>query len=346
MTARAERVETVSAPKTGDRRLGEAWSSRQQRKNDALFFLASAALAVIPRAPRALARPLGRLLGTLVWALWPRGRRETAVGLQRAAISDVDALDVFRGLGTVLLDTLLLLRPTPARTSRWTFDEDSRLALNEALAEGRGVVFATGHLGAWERMASGLVEEGFPITTIARESYDPRFHRVYERLRTKRGVRVLYRGAPGFGTALVRALRAGGIVGFPMDIAGRGVRTVTVPFLGAHRDLPIGPATLAKRTGAALVVGTPTRGAEAGLAVKITRIAAKNEASTAELTAELARALEARIRALPSEWPWMLVAKDGSAPLESEGPQELSCAKRSTPPSPESTQPATSVRCR
>lgn len=328
-----------------DRRLGETWHPRQRRKNDLLFWLASGATSLFSRTPQALAAPLGRLVGTLVWAAWPRGRRDVARGLRAGAITAIDARDVFRALGANLVDTLRLLRPSPAREGGWYLDERSRDVLQSALAEGRGVVFATAHLGAWERMASGLVEEGFSITTVARESYDPRFHRFYDRLRSDRGVRVLYRGAPGFGTALVRTLRAGGIVGFPMDVAGRGVRTVTVPFLGGIRALPIGPATLAKRTGAALVVGTPTRSPADGVGVAITRIAEDCAKTAPSLTAELAHVLEGRIRALPSEWPWMLVAEAAAAPLESEGPQDFSCPKRSTPPFPASTPRATSDRC-
>lgn len=342
--SRAHAHAKAPAPRP-DHRLGETWTPAQRRKNDAIYRLATAATSLFALAPRACAAPLGRLLGTLVWAAWARGRRDITRGLRAAAITDVGAHDVLRGLGVNLVDTVRLLGPAPAREAGWTFDETSRASLASAVAAGRGVVFATAHLGAWERMASGLVEEGFPITTIARESYDPRFHRLYERLREARGVQVLYRGAPGFGTALVRSLRSGRIVGFPMDIAGRGVRTVAVPFFGAPRALPIGPATLVKRTGAALVVGTPTRSSEAGVSVRIARIAPESADSAAALTATLAAALEARIRALPCEWPWLLVAEAAAAPLESGSSKDFLCAKRSTPPSPASTPRATSARC-
>ena len=51
--------------------------------------------------------------------------------------------------------------------------QTSRDELSRALAEGRGVVYVTCHLGPWERMAALLADLGFPITTMARESYDP-----------------------------------------------------------------------------------------------------------------------------------------------------------------------------
>ncbi|MFX8535407.1 hypothetical protein ABTM11_20295, partial [Acinetobacter baumannii] len=87
----------------------------------------------------------------------------------------------------------------------------------EALRGGRGVVFITAHLGPWERMAAVLVEAGFPVATVARESYDPRYTALYERLRAPRGVRSIYRGAPGAGRAIARELARGGAVGFLVD---------------------------------------------------------------------------------------------------------------------------------
>ena len=87
--------------------------------------------------------------------------------------------------------------------------------LRQALAHQRGVVYVTGHLGPWERMAALLAAEGFPISTMARESYDRRFHAlVYERLRNNRNIETIYRGSPGAPFAMVRALRRGRVLGF------------------------------------------------------------------------------------------------------------------------------------
>ena len=57
------------------------------------------------------------------------------------------------------------------------------LAHGQARREGRGVLFPSAHLGPWERVAPSLVACGVPLVTLARESYDPRFSRLYERLR-------------------------------------------------------------------------------------------------------------------------------------------------------------------
>ena len=82
--------------------------------------------------------------------------------------------------------------------------EPSRHALDQALAAGRGVMFATGHIGNWELMAIELARLGYPISTVAKESYDPRFTRLIERFRARFGVQAIYRGRPGASTAMLR----------------------------------------------------------------------------------------------------------------------------------------------
>lgn len=336
----------MSKASSRDVRLGGSWSSRQRQKNNLIYHTAMLCVSLLSRLSRPTLWALGRAVGTAIWAVWPEARRRTARGLSWRGGSAVPTSPraVLAGLGEVLFDTLALTRRSPHQRSGFTVDAASRAVLAAAVAEGRGVVFATAHLGGWERMAACLVEEGFPIATVARESYDPRFHVLYDQLRTQRGIRALYRGKPGFATSVVRVLRGGSVLGFPMDVAGRGVRTVRVPFFGGERDLPVGPATLALRTGAALVVGTPSRPVTCGGGIRVERVLVRGSAEA--LTSELAAVLAARIDALPTEWPWMLVADDVSPPLESRSPEEVSCATISTPKSPASTRPATSESSR
>jgi Kdo2-lipid IVA lauroyltransferase/acyltransferase len=170
--------------------------------------------------------------------------------------------------------------------------------LQDALAGGRGMVFASAHLGPWERVAATLVAAGLPLTAVAREAYDPRLTPIYDRLRGGRGVRVIYRSEPRAAAKLLRTLRGGGMLGIPMDLASR-VPSVDVPFLGTPAKTPIGPAKLAVRTGAAVVVGT----IEGEGTITATRIDPSTDA--VELTARINAELSRRIREIPEEWVWM-----------------------------------------
>jgi Kdo2-lipid IVA lauroyltransferase/acyltransferase len=296
----------------GDVREGGRWSLLQRVKNDLLFVLVVASLAIAERLPARLVRAAGRALALLAWAVAPQLRRlalrNVALALPEIppAARGAFVRRVYRELGGLLGDTVATLDPRRA-VAPLPFLPGAREVLDAAIAEGRGVVFASAHLGPWERVAASLVLAGIPLSVVAREPYDPRLGRVYQRLRDARGVRTVYRGASHAGVALVRVLRRGGVLGIPMDLASR-VPSIDVPFLGTPAPTPLGPARLALRTGAAVVVGTAARGPDGVLGLSFVRIAPPNPGeagSEAELTARINAALSAHIRAMPEVWPWM-----------------------------------------
>ena len=82
----------------------------------------------------------------------------------------------------------------------------------------RASSFASAHLGPWERVAASIVSSGVPLIAVARESYNPRFSALFERIRYRAGVRVIWRGRPGAAARILRALRRGEVLGIPMDI--------------------------------------------------------------------------------------------------------------------------------
>jgi KDO2-lipid IV(A) lauroyltransferase len=298
-----------------DVREGGRWSLAQRAKNDALWLLASIAVATLGRLPPRALRAAGIALGRLAHAIVPSARRlaehNVAIAfpeLDRQA-RRVLVARTYRTLGGYLGDAVSMLDPRrPAACLR--FAEGSRELLAGAVAGRRGVLFASGHLGPWEQVAATLVASDIPFVAVAREAYDPRLTRLYDRLRGGRGVSTIYRGAPGSAARLLRALRRGDVLGIPMDLASR-VPSIDVPFLGRTARTPVGPARLALRTGAVVVVGvpapSPTCPGELELSVTAIRTADLDASAASErvLTTRINDALSAHIRALPEGWVWM-----------------------------------------
>jgi KDO2-lipid IV(A) lauroyltransferase len=339
-------VQLTAGADSTDVRLGGRWTGRQRRKNDALWALAWLALAATRLLPLAVLRALGRGLGAVAYRLAGRARATAAANVARVypALDPLARRDLVRTsfvtLGDALGETVALLREEDRRPPPLPLSDDARAVLDAAREAGHGVVFASAHLGPWECVAASLVRAGIPLTTIARESYDPRFSRLYERLRAACGVGVIWRGSPGAATRIVRTLRAGGVLGVPMDLRSR-VPCRASPFLGHEAPTPIGPARIALRTGAAVVVGTlairdgagatfrgrgpetqtrPGRGPETQTrargpetqtrAITATRIETADldraESRAADvLTARINAELSRRILALPHAWVWM-----------------------------------------
>ncbi len=250
------------------------WSRPQRWKNDAIYFAARHAIELGLAVPRGWLPALGGALGRMAHASLADARRHTLENLA-LVYPDLDAgariafaRDVFRSLGEDLTDTLALLDPTESPDRTLGITSESIATLESALGEGRGVVYVTCHLGPWERMAALLARLGFPITTLARESYDSRFHAlVYERLRTARNVETIYRADPRAPFAIVRALKRARVLGFLVDLVNprSSSSTARVEWLGQQLSLA-GEAALCQR---------------------------------------IADALSERIRALPAHWPWM-----------------------------------------
>jgi len=299
-----------------DLREGGRWTVVQRAKNDALWALAAVVLHGLRPWPLPALRALGRALGEAAFLFAASARRTAAHNLARA-MPQTDARArralarrCFATLGESLGDTVALLAGRdPPRPLALT--DEARATLECARAEGRGVLFASAHLGPWENVAASLVAAGFPLVTLARESYDPRFSRLYERLRRRTGVAVIWRAERRAAYAILRTLRRGGVLGMPMDLRSR-VPSIAAPFLGCPAETAVGPARIALRSGAAVVVGTaaPAGGANAEpLVVTATRVEtmdlAADEIGAATLTARINDELSRRILALPHAWVWM-----------------------------------------
>jgi len=194
----------------------------------------------------------------------------------------------------------------PKRVIRERFVVESGFEhLVDNMASGRGVLMALPHVGTWEWGGAWLALEGYPMTSVA-EPVEPKS--LYDWFVAKReamGLRILPMGRD-VGGELLRTLRAGGLVGLlcDRDIQGNGIE---VEFFGERTTLPGGPATLALRTGAAVlptavysgpgrshttVVMPPLDTARTGsLREDVTRV-----------TQALAKDLEKLIRRAPDQW--------------------------------------------
>lgn len=319
---RAPRDASVRAVSTGaiDLREGGRWTLAQRAKNDLLWALVWSAVHTIGRLPPRALRACGVAIGRLAHAIVPSARRvadaNVALALPELGAAERSALvaKTYRTLGGYLGEAVAMLDPRRA-TSLLPYAEGARETLDAAIAEGNGVVFASGHLGPWERVAATVVASGVAFTAVTREAYDPRITGLYDRLRNARGLRTIHRGGRGAGASLLRVLRRGEVLAIPMDLASR-VPSIEVPFLGHPAKTPVGPARLALRTRAAVVVGLPVAARSGELELAITRIdtsdlagartgRAADGARARELTTRINDVLSAHIRALPDAWVWM-----------------------------------------
>ncbi len=274
-------------------------------KNAIIYGSVRLALPLLGAVPLVALRRIARLLGAFIYLVARRERRCAARQLRECFVritpNRVDA--ICRGLCNHLamnaIELCRILRSANSGTPVH-IPEASRRALETARSCGRGVLFITGHIGSWERMAIALAGT-YPVFTVAKESYDPRFTSLIDRHRRRLRVNAIFRGRPGATAAMVRALRNNGILGFLID-QDTDVPGVFSPFFSRPAFTPSGPAAFAVRTGIPAVVGTLRRTPAGHHVLEMEIVDPAPDVQT--LTDRFNRILEQRIRVAPSQWVW------------------------------------------
>ncbi|HJL83734.1 MAG TPA: hypothetical protein QGF43_07515, partial [Acidimicrobiales bacterium] len=132
------------------------------------------------------------------------------------------------------------------------FSQDGYEHIVEARRSGTGPIMALPHLGCWEWAAFWLARvNDLPVSAVVEAIESPELFEWFRSFRASLGMDIITLG-PSAGSEVVRAIRANHVVCLPCDrhVGGAGVE---VEFFGETTTLPAGPATLALRTGAALL---------------------------------------------------------------------------------------------
>jgi lauroyl/myristoyl acyltransferase len=94
------------------------------------------------------------------------------------------------------------------------------------------------------------------------------------------------------------------MLGCMMDRTRFGSR-MTLPFFGQATCMPLGPAKLACRAGAAVVLGFSERLADDTTQVVFKRLSTDGIRDPRELTRRIGLALEHEVRSRPEQWLWI-----------------------------------------
>ena len=147
---------------------------------------------VVRLMPDPLVRTTGTLLGLTFYGL-DRGhlrtaRRNVARAFPQHAKRERHAIAraAFAHFGRLLVELLKFSALSPeAMLARVTFDGEDRARL--AYAQGRGVLFFTGHFGFWELHALVHALRLEPFSVIARPLDNPYLNRLLDRVRQRTG---------------------------------------------------------------------------------------------------------------------------------------------------------------
>ncbi|MHB1008511.1 MAG: LpxL/LpxP family acyltransferase [Propionibacteriaceae bacterium] len=185
-----------------------------------------------------------------------------------------------------------------------TTDSQGERELREAMAT-RGAVAALPHIGSWDHAGAWAGATGMPVATVAEEFGEAEFA-AFKRYREKLGMRIYSHRDPAALASLTRDVGEGYLACLVADrvFDGKGVPVVWPVGAGGRPALaPVGPALLARRTGAHLV-GVSARYTTQGIHVAFSEPVRHRTGSDGlrAMTQDLVDFYAAEVARTPTDW--------------------------------------------
>lgn len=174
---------------------------------------------------------------------------------------------------------------------------------------GKGVLFLTGHMSAWELAPFAQALYGNPLHFLVRPIANAKVDALINRYRCLSGNQPIEKNRSA--RAVLRVLSEGGTIGVLSDHNTSLEEGVFVDFFGIPASTTSGLARLALRTDAAVVPGFLSWDRERSKyrlrfepAVELSRTS-DEEADVRENTQRFTRVIEDYVRAHPDQWLWV-----------------------------------------
>ncbi|MBL8278013.1 MAG: lysophospholipid acyltransferase family protein [Pelomonas sp.] len=264
---------------------------------------------LLSRLPLAVLHALGALLGWLVYLASATYRRRFQANVAQAGIPWAQARPAIAAAGRMAAELPWLWVGQRGKPLGTALQWDGGELIAQALAEKRGLVMLTPHLGCFEICAQAIAERyttpESPITVLYRPA----------RQAALRDVMAGSRERPGLATApaslagvrqMIRALRRGEVIGLLPDQVPPDGLGVWAPFFGQPAYTMTLAARLVQQTGAAvLLIWGERRPGGQGFVVHVLpapEIAPDAPAEAAAATVNAA--MESLIRRAPGQYLW------------------------------------------
>lgn len=278
------------------------------------YALAWLAIKGLGALPRSVARSFAASLTRVLYAFLPRLQKTAEINLriafpdwtdaQRQAIID----KMLRNLGWMAAEFAHFPRLTKENIGQIVVLDGHENFL-EGQHRGKGVLYLTGHIGAWELSSFAHALYGFPLHFMARPIENARIDALVNRYRCLSGNRPIFKNESARVT--LKVLKEAGTIGILADQNTMPQEAAFVDFFGKAASTTTGIARLALHTGAAVVPGYAIWDDRLGKywlrfepALELVRTG-NVDRDIIENTQRFTKVLEAIIRKYPDQWVWI-----------------------------------------
>ena len=264
--------------------------------------------------PRSAARSFALVVMRFCYALLPRLRKTAQINLQIAfpdwneAQRKAVIRGMLRNLGWMAAEFACFPRYTRQNIDRFVVLDGHENFL-EGQRRGKGVLYLTGHIGAWELSSFAHALYGYPLHYMARPIENRRIDALVNAYRCLSGNRPIFKNESARVT--LKVLKETGTIGILADQNTMPQEAVFVDFFGKAASTTTGIARLALHTDAAVVPGYAVWDEQLGKyrlrfepPVELIRTG-DSERDILENTRKFTKVLEDIIRKYPEQWVWV-----------------------------------------
>jgi Kdo2-lipid IVA lauroyltransferase/acyltransferase len=257
--------------------------------------------------PLPLLHGIGAALGWVTYLASPTYRRRLQANAARAGLTPAEWRGSIASAGRMVAETPYLWARAPEVPilPKVRFENEGLLA--DALAQGKGVLLLTPHMGCFEVTAQAIAERFGavrPITVLYRPARHPLLQELVRTSRERPNLMAAPASLSGV-RQMIRALRKGEMVGLLPDQVPPDGMGVWAPFFGATAYTMTLAARLVQQTGAAILLTWGERLPRgAGYVQRFLPFPEALPADAAESAAAINRAMESLIRQCPSQYLW------------------------------------------
>ncbi|MGH7770403.1 MAG: lysophospholipid acyltransferase family protein [Candidatus Binatia bacterium] len=212
---------------------------------------------------------------------------------------------------------------------------EGREHLAEALDKNAGVIALSGHLGNFFLLGTRLAVEGYSTHVLIKQPKTGTLAQIFDHYRLQIGQKTIHaRPRRQAFRELIQVLRLNEVAVVIADEFRSG-SGIYVPFFGCTVLARRGPATLALRTGAALVPVYLIRNPNGELSliiepeIKLSKTG-DIKADVTESTRRITQWLEKTVRQYPDQWNWMNIHWHQAYGLEKNHPCETVSGEKSS----------------
>jgi KDO2-lipid IV(A) lauroyltransferase len=271
-------------------------------------------LNLLGALPRGLARSAAAAVASAMYTMFPKLRRTAQLNF-RLAFPEWDPSrrnEVIRGM----VRNLGWMAAEFARFPKYTRNNIENIVILDGhenflngQRRGKGVLYLTGHIGAWELSSFAHALYGFPLHYMARPLDNPRVDALVNRYRALSGNQPIFKNESA--RALLKILKEAGTVGILADQNTMPEEGMFVDFFGKSACTTTGIARVALHTEAAVVPGYAFWDDSIGKyrlrfepPVELVRTG-DTERDVFVNTQKFAKVIEGIIRKHPEQWVWV-----------------------------------------